>query len=225
MKNFLYSLIALIFVSAFAVNMVNAQVSCPLGYASTTITLVDANGCHWVVDLCYRCDITGVNPSNIIINKIDPQLPLETGCSGIPPSKDDMILLLLEQYYELKCDNIPDCLEKDEKCAQSVWLTLDYPICWQWYNSLSFNSGVWTWNHWIQSCPGQGYCQMEWYVCRDGNGVIVRCPGIAVTYAEHDITCTTVWVSEPTSPPAYIPQNLGIHPYGPCFKYILDCHN
>ena len=212
------------FVSTIIVTAIHAQVSCPTGYVGTTITLTDAGGCQWSVDLCYKCDITGINPSNIKIQSIKPVLPLGTGCTGIPPSKDAMILLLLEQYYELKCDNIPDCVKDDYPCAQSVWLSLDYPICWQWYNSLSVKDGVWSWSHWIQSCPGQGYCQMVWYVCRDANGLIVKCPGSTVTYQEIDVTCSTVWIEEPTRP-AHIPQNIGIHPFGPCFRYIQDCHN
>jgi hypothetical protein len=227
MKNSLLSFIAFIFVYVFVANSVNAQVSCPSGYNGTTIVLgPDAAGCSWEVDICYKCDITGINPSNVKIGKFKPTST--SNCTYI--TKEELITLLLNQYYELKCDNIPDCVEDDYQCAQSQWLSLDYPVCYQWHVSGSFNpfpppSGTWTFKYWLESCPGQGYCQMDWYVCRDPETqVIHKCKGSTVTYTEHNITCTTIKYAQP-SEPAHIPANIGDHTHGPCFQEITDCHD
>lgn len=221
-KNLLTFIFTFVLICICTTLNVTGQISCPAGFnGPTNVTVVDASGCEWIISICYRCDITGINPTTILVNKVSPVLPLATGCTGIPPSKDDALLLILDQYWVLKCDDIPDCADNDPYCTQVRNYVLTYPICWQWYNSLSVNNNVWTWKHWIESCPDQGYCQVEWRVCINGSGKVIICPGSVTSYTEYG-TCPVPDVTEPTEP-AHTLGNLGIHAYGGCWKYIKDC--
>lgn len=81
----LYVLIAILFFFGFVANY-EFKAQCPPNWSYVSIPLgPDASDCFYQVEFCYKCGITGGDPSNLRVLAIKPINP-QNGC--IAPNQE-----------------------------------------------------------------------------------------------------------------------------------------
>jgi hypothetical protein len=166
----------------------------------------DPSGCYFQVDLCYKCGITGQDPSNLKVVEIRPVL--NENC--IAPEKDWLINKIYEIYSSL-C-TVPPC---NSGCLISI---IEYPLCFQWHTIGTIINGNYSYTSWLEPCLNSGYCQVTAKLCRDyETNQIIICPSDPlVTYEEFNVNCPNVEIPKPTQ---FSPDFIGERITSPCFKY------
>lgn len=98
-KNYFASLILVLGLFFSFTENGNASVTCGWGFTSTTL-VVPYGGCNYSVDICYRCGITGADPTNVVF--FYPEIP-----PGCPPIPESTIINAILASYSTICSTPP----------------------------------------------------------------------------------------------------------------------
>lgn len=196
-KNFIY-FIAIIFILSF---VANAQ--CPLGWNYVSLPFgPDPSGCTFQVDICYKCGITGADPSNLKVLNIKPL----NDCYA--PDKD-WLIDQLNYNYSIFCA-VPPC---DEGCLTTI---IEFPLCFQCHTKGIYNNGIFTYLSWYEACPGSGYCLVTNKICREYlTNSIIKCPGWVTTFQTINLNCPQNYIE---CPEEFDPDFEGERVTSECFK-------
>lgn len=182
--------IALIFTLQLAgVSSLKVHAQCPTGFTSTTVTIT-VGGCDYDVQLCYKCRVVNVNPTEIDIvgfKKHDPT------CVPVPPHNVYQALKVIETVigsyswiYSNLCGSAPPVLPCDDNTPIPDWDKL-YEKSYSCYR-LDLATG------WYLPCDLDIYCLQTTYFCFDG--LSIRRNGFTTTQIGTP-TCTK-YADDPT---------------------------
>lgn len=201
--NFIYVCI-FVFLLSFAANA-----SCPPGWTTVTPTIgPDISGCYYDIELCYKCGITGANPTNIKLISLKPNVLLSpSGCFG--PSKDWLVQQIKNQYWSF-------CLPKpcSEGCTTYI---LEFPLCYEIHTMGNLYYGNYIYYSWYSPCPESGYCQITSKLCREyPSNLIMPCPGWEDVPLTFNLNCPMI--PPPPFPTVFEKDFVGEIITGPCFQ-------
>ncbi len=205
MKRFLLLSIIISFIAIFFTSSVEVKADCPTGWSYTSLQFgPDPSGCTFQVDFCFKCGMTGGDPSNLKVLNIKPL----NGC--IAPDKDWLVNEILKSYSEF-C-TVPAC---ENGCLTTI---IEFPLCMQWHTYGSLINGEYSYYSWLEACQGSGYCQITAKICRDyQTNWIVDCPNDPVKqYQTINLNCPVTPIPEPTQ---FNPDFVGEKVTSECFKY------
>lgn len=152
-KNYFASLILLLGLFFSFTQSGNALMTCPSGFTNTTI-YIPYGGCTYAVNLCYRCGITGADPTNVIYEY--PVIP--PGCPSIPES---VIINKIISDYAYFC-TVPPC-----DGTQTKRFVLETATCRKWVNQTSVDENNVIHHNTFSVICGDAGCITEFDVCRD----------------------------------------------------------
>jgi len=141
-----------------------ARGQCPGGYTQSTIfmtvdygSLWDDKVCNYVIVICYKCGVSGVNPHNFRVKTIHSA---DIGCD-VPyedsPIRDYFQQRLREELYQkyLSLCSYPPCpLTVEEEIIRIAG-------CWK------INYNAYTGNFGVVACDYDNYCVTTQEVCMD----------------------------------------------------------
>lgn len=140
--------------------------------------------CTWQVTMCYKCGITGADPSNFKVLEIKP-VPPGNGC--VAPDQDWLISQIRGEFGRL-CSTQP--------CTTGTTLVMEIPSCIKW-RALGWKDEFDAY-HYIKyqvSCPlSEGYCLITQTICRREDGTLQVSN---LTKQAFDVTCQTTPIPEP----------------------------
>lgn len=197
-QNFIYVCLFVFFLSVLA----NAQ-QCPPGWNYVSLPFgPDPSGCTFQVEFCYKCGITGADPSNVKVLNIKPL----NGCMA--PDKD-WLISQIRSNYSIFC-TVPAC---DDRCLTII---IEFPLCFQCHTFWGYYGGTYHYTSWYEACPGSGYCLITDKICKDyQTNQIIKCPGWITTYQTFNLNCQTEHIDCKTQ---FNPDFEGERITSECFK-------
>ncbi|MEJ5287627.1 MAG: hypothetical protein WHV60_10500 [Bacteroidota bacterium] len=152
MKKYIFLLVATIILGFVVEN--KARADCPPGWDEATIIQPYIGDCRIKIIYCYKCGVTGAEPSNIKITFYGWDNPESPDCIGEIPF--EIVWEAIRQSFFNKCQ-IPDC-----NTGNTLRVVVEYPICAKIIN-LGYTS--------IEiPCSFNYYCQFVMNICYSGNG-------------------------------------------------------
>jgi hypothetical protein len=139
--------------SIFLLGMNNqANADCPQGWNSVSLTGLTLIGdCKMRIDFCYKCGVTGADPSNIKITFYGFENPGNTDCPDEIPF--DAVWEVVRQYFMNYCIIPP--------CGETLRVVVDYPICKKTIN-VAWQDNQQKWHHYSYEVP----CSVDFYYCQ-----------------------------------------------------------
>jgi len=177
-----------------------AMADCPPNWDSRAI-FVPVNGCLYLVEYCYKCGVTGPDPSNVVITYYG-RLPREQQPNPENCSDDEVDIEIIKeavrQHYYIDC-TIPNC-----STNVPLKIILEYPLCRTYHNRAWVDqNGVKHHFFWEESCNnGLYYCQIIRYCCKIENqgNVTYECFTTQVVPQGNSMSCG---VKPPIPPPPF----------------------
>lgn len=157
-------IILLVFAVLFGfVGMHKVKADCPPNWALVTF-VADIDGCLYQITYCYKCGVTGADPSNIKVwrcakRPYDEQ-PNPDSCNC--EAHWSQIWEKIRQDFMQRCQ-IPPCYPPGELLT----IVVEYPLCKKTFNhAWQDNQGNWKNFSWEEPCNVDlYYCQFIMAVC------------------------------------------------------------
>jgi len=133
---------------------VKAAITCPPGGFTNTTIYIPYGNCTYAVDVCYRCGITGGDPTNVIFLAQAPP----PGCPPIPQSVINNAILANYSYY---C-TVPPC-----SSPLRTRFALETATCRKWVNQTTIDANNVIHHITFSVICGDARCVTEFDVCLD----------------------------------------------------------
>lgn len=191
-------LVAILLISFFGMNLEegNGQPPCPAyvtGWTQNIVTFV-VNGCAYRVYICYKCSPTSSAPTEFSVAQIEP---IDPNCvQSWSDHKVYTAIYNLGLSFVISTCQILPCTSN---INEGSYISSYQPLCWT-----KLSDGT------LAAC-GEKLCQMNYRVCRNGDGTITRTL-IGQSVVGSGTECTTV---------------IGIYdnvPLGGCVRFIDFCN-